>query len=417
MSVLFSRESQEKKVVSIVKEPVWKEKSIFPVLRSDQLLSPQYYQILQENIRKSIDASDDVYRVLYRQLINNFVEFSQILPTTNLSRLGSLMQQGILRMVYMLEVCQNNKEPLEPIWIYVLASAAILFDVAKTTEERTIILCNNKGEFYKKWLPYEGTLVDEGKYYKMRRGGGIAAWVSRKVTTLLAYKLMPYEGFKWLAGNTKAFNVWLALLNDDSKGAGEYALLFDKMHDLLKDFLEHETVPFDPEVEPIEASDFDAGEEFAKWLRDGIENDAIKVNSADAKVHVTEEGLFIDASLFHEFSDFCNSREGFKERFQEWRVVFKQFNHIGFTKLSGYDYKFEQFFSENPDSTAQKAVSFLTTKRPQSPLREGVISTEPGYFLGNKAFANSTYIRPVETQVNKYPAILPAQAGVDLTKK
>ena len=91
-----------------------------------------------------------------------------------------------------------------------------------------------------------------------------------------------------------------------------------------------------------------------KWLKEQIEAKKIAFNEDGSMVHLVQEGLLLEHERI--FRDFTKA---FSE-YRDWIVVYKQFNHLGLTRLSGQDYKFEQYFSDSPYKTVGKQTSMFS---------------------------------------------------------
>lgn len=340
----YKSANQQKKSIT------FSEKQLFPVASAEVLLSTAQNQGLISDIKERVAMPEQHFRVLYQGLINDFAEFVQILPVANRGILGGILQEGLRRALFALEVPEKGKPRMHPLWTYVLFSAALLFDVARVVEDRMVVISDQRGAFLKKWQPLEGSMLDLGDYYKIRRGGGMQPWLCRRMTPLLAYKLMPEAGFKWIASKPQALNVWMYLLSDEAASAGGYGRKLNKALQLLSEFrlsLDYFiNIPVEPTV-PVETA---LGEEFAEWLKNGIEDGTIALNEADANVFMVDEGLFLEApAIFEEFNKFGKTAT-------DWRVVSQQFNELGFAPLSGDDYKFQQYFSNYPETKSGAAA-------------------------------------------------------------
>lgn len=314
------------------------ERDIFPVVPAATLLKSIQREKILSDIRKFSGVPDEPYEELYQKLIVDFVEFVQLLPVNNEARLGSLLDEALLRGLYVLQLQQQEGEKgteIEPVMNYVVFSAALMFDIGCVVENRTVVISERDGGYIKCWLPYEGAMRNVGEYYRIRRGGGISPWVSKKITALLARQLLPEAGFKWIAEDSYAFNVWLALLSNDNDSAGIFGMIFDKALELLRGFRTSQDffmMPF--EIDATEAEENALAEEFLEWLRKNLEAQKIAINSKDSLVHLTKEGLFIDKALAKQFVD------AFKKRNASFATVFEQMRNLGFIsgELKKYGY-------------------------------------------------------------------------------
>lgn len=314
------------------------ERDIFPVVPAATLLRSTQREKILNDIRQFSGAPDEPYEELYKKLIIDFAEFVQLLPSNNEARLGSLLDEGLLRGLYVLQLhhqeAQQGKE-IEPVMNYVVFSAALMFDIGCVIENRTVVISDRDGGFVRCWLPYEGPMCGTDGYYKIRRGGGIPAWVSKKITTLLARQLLPETGFQWIAEDSYALNIWLALLNNDHDSSGAFGMIFDKAIELLNIFKNSQDfflMPFDIDVVESEANA--AAEEFLEWLRKNLEEKKLSINEKNSLVHLTDKGLFLDKDLIKKFA------EAFKKRTLSFATVYQQMRNLGFIsgELKKYAY-------------------------------------------------------------------------------
>ncbi|MBN2689782.1 MAG: TraI domain-containing protein [Gammaproteobacteria bacterium] len=281
------------------------ERHVYPVVRSDKLLSGIHFTPILKAIREKVAGPNSFYQEYYEQLINEFAEFVQVLPARNQGGMGGLLYESLYRGLYALQAVKENAEPEDPLWNYVYFSAALLFDVAKVVEDRSVNVTNRSGEFLRRWFPYEGSMLGQVDYYRVRIGGGIPAWAGRKLTTILARQIMPDSGFKWIASKPQQLYIWLAMLVDDSRSAGKHGLILNRAHELLELLRASKDYQFDSPVEGEQALDTELADEFLDWLRDGLLNENLSVNKKDGDIYMTEDGLFLSDDVFEEY---CKER-------------------------------------------------------------------------------------------------------------
>jgi hypothetical protein len=309
-------------------------KSLFPVVPASKLLSSIQHQKLLSDIESRVNLPKKYYQILYEKLIFNFVDFVQSFPASlKTMRWGSLLEEGLRRALFALQL-QQEEGGTNLLDDYVLFSAALLFDIASVSENRSVIISDKKGVFIKKWLPlYEGSLVDKASYYRIRCNGGYSPALSRRITPLYACNLLPKRGLKWIAERPQVLNNWLALLSDDSAESGGYRRILNRAQELLEDFIANENYELPVEIEPIE-SDFELGDEFSEWLSDGIENGDISVNDPNGKIQIIDGQLFLTTpGVFQEFADY--------KQLGDWQSVYEQFRNLGYESLNE-DYILQQ---------------------------------------------------------------------------
>jgi len=133
------------------------------------------------------------------------------------------------------------------------------------------------------------------------------------------------------------------------------------------------------------------GDAFFAWLKEGLANGTVKVNTADAHVHVTTEGVFIEkAGAFKQYVELYNVPVNMFSVFQQFGNLF------GLTKLSGADYRIEQLFSDRPDSMHQKS-------RFVSPLSSKSHSMREGAMVPASLVFTKTTVPPATTHLKSLP--------------
>lgn len=303
------------------------ERSIFAVTAPEILLGSLQREKVINDIKQVVNAPEVIFNNLYRSLINQLVRYAQILPVNNEARMGSIMDEGLLRGLFALQVLQreSTKEP-EPLISYVVFSASLLFDVGFMTGNRTINLVDKQGTFISNWLPYSGPMTANG-YYKIRRGGGVPPWLCRRMAVLLARQIMPQVGFNWIAGDAYALNLWIMLLNNEHEGVESLKLYIDRALELLEEFKASQESLWLSEVDITEAEEVALGEDFIEWLEKIVAEQKVTVNQVDSKIHVVTDGLFI--KLPEMLEDF--SRQHARNPNPE--AVLEQLKKMGFLKL------------------------------------------------------------------------------------
>src|SRR3990167_5778556 len=200
---------------------VYRERSLFPVLSADQLLSGLERRRIIEQVTLFSGLEAKEFASYYTPLLNHFAEFVQVIPTSPGGRLGGLMNEGLRRgLVILQNVHERVNNKIDSQFAFAAFSAALLFDVGKVVAQQKIIISNKSGEYIQVWSPYAGLMKEFGEYYKMRSYGTTPVRLSPYVPAVLARQLLSKKGFLWIAENNKLLNMWLAALSDDEGGAG-----------------------------------------------------------------------------------------------------------------------------------------------------------------------------------------------------
>lgn len=363
------------------------ERSIFPVLPAKSLLSSLQRQNYLNDIRALSKIPQNYYDALYQPLIDNFVEFVQILPSNNEAKLYSMIDDGLLRGLYALKL-QNEEgnAKIDHLMNYVLWSAGILLYVGDIVKDRTIMISTKQGAFISEWNPYEGSSLPPDGYYKIKRGGGSQAWLCKRTNAVLGKQLLPEVGFNWISKSTNALNLWLSLLYGDDKGSESWTLFFSRVNDLLEKFKDSKEFINKIDIEIIEAKETALAEDFLEWLKKGIENGLISVNEKGSDIHKIKEGVLIKlASLITKFSE----KYGFSAE-----QVREQIDKLGLTQ----DVEIMQYQSLTSDQTKTqqsqlngKAFSMFGPKMPSDVDHR------------NETFKTSIEGRPMLSDATFYP--------------
>jgi hypothetical protein len=373
----------------------YSEKSLFPIVPANKLLSSIQYAKLLNDIENQVNISQKLYQTLYKDLIDNFVEFVQILPITNHGKLSGLLSDGLQRAYYVLQK-QDGENELDSIWKYALFSAALLFNVAKVNKGRTVIISDKDGSFIQKWLPYEGAMAS-AKYYKIRHGGGVSAALSRRMAPLIASKLMPGSGFKLIAEKPQVLSVWLAMLNNEYFDSGASELILNKAYERLRNFTPQKDFFIPIAVDVIGPDKTALGEEFIEWFKTNLEKGDITVNKTDSKVHLITQGLLLEIPGV--FQDFCS----YNKLNLDWSVIVKQFGMLGFIPYDGKNYKVKQYLAKktisnfslfaiktaaNDDAMNGKKIAQTGTFPNSTHIKNGVLLTHDAiaWLVGNEIF-------------------------------
>jgi hypothetical protein len=338
-------------------------------------MSSVKHENLLADIKKSISMSDKNYKVLYEKLINNFAEFVQLLPTKQQGRLGSLLEEGLIRGLFLLKTQDLASESINGLEIYMLFSVALLFDVAKVIEERYVILSKKNGGFIERWLPScIGSMLEQGKYYRVRLGGGYSPLLCRRITPLLASKLLSERGFKLISKDPKIFYAWWALLSGEETENAAYRRILNKAHEQLHDFTDRDEYSLPIEVEPIE-SELQIGDDFMEWLEKYVETDVTN----DENIEVLGDGdhIFIDEKVFQQFAE--------EREITNWKYVVEEFEELGYTDASEQDKALveeikqegnEELFSAQQAVKTDKAAKVGRTSETSRDIKNGVVISD-----------------------------------------
>lgn len=350
----------------------YSEASLFPVLSADQLVIESERLNYLKKISELARIPKEHFNSLYVPLVNNYIEFVQLLPNKYGDELGSLMQVGLRHGYMALKLLRDTKEKKqdEPLYTYAVFSMCLLADVANVLATQKVMMSNEKGHYIHEWCPFNGLMKHQGEHYKVRPYRGHRQAFIQAANPMLAKSLMPEIGVAWLAQDSVMFDMWIAVLGGHEDWAGKLG----HFKSLFKHFINQQQhwdnivgmVPF----QFMEPEDMAMAEAFWKWLKQGLEDGTISINEKDSKVHMTDEGLLLDTSENSDiFKDFVDaSRE-----YHSVTKVQERFRKLGFTQESGHDFAFITFAAQRKDITS--SMGFLS-KQQQTDMSKTQVSRD-----------------------------------------
>jgi hypothetical protein len=363
------------------------------VLPAAVLLGSNEYRHYFEKLQELSDLPDEHFQVLIHQFVARFVEYVQVIPSQPDMPLATLLTEALLRGINCLHYLVAEYSDVTVLERYAMFTSAVLLDVGHIRSQYKILITDTEGKTNSVWNPLKNPLHDnKGGFYKLLPLGNSYQHIDVELAVMLAKQMMGDIGYHWLTGNIKLLSDWIASLSGDQKGGARISLV----HALYKDGdmeLFFKSLP-DFHVDMLDCPKTEHGDAFYRWLLDGIENDTIKVNSADASVHITDQGVFLDQpAIFKQFAEFYSAPVNH-------HVVFAQFgNLMGLTKLSGQDFKHAQFFSGDQGARSSVASSSSPFAVKQSSTREGVLIGDPAVVFRNKSVPNvSSDLRSTKSQ-------------------
>lgn len=364
---------------------------LYPVLKAEALLlgHPKRRRFLDKIIRfTGLDLP--LYQTLYETCISRCAELMQALPYQTGGAPGGLLDYSLERAVIALRNYHESAgTDFSPLYAYALFTAALFQELGKIMSQQLVMISDEDGKFVSEWHPLQGSLVTlKAAYYKWRTSDDRWITLGQSVTPFLAKQCMPEPGFEWITEDRRIFSYWMGVLLGDKDQAGEF---FHRMELALKmvGLLDKEERLMALEIEGTRPVQTAVGEDFLEWLKNGLQDGTILVNTADANVHVLpNESLLIEAQLFQQFTKIYGRSAG-------WMVACKQFNSLGLGKKSGEDVEFDRFFSKTQENiAAENAVRnpklggfFNNPSAPGSTpvVREGLVVVNPAILYGNVA--------------------------------
>jgi hypothetical protein len=335
--------------------PSYQQGKVIPVLSAGLLLRSPGHQALIDEIRLRIDLPDDQFNLLYLGFINCFAEFVQLLPVKSNARLGTLLNEGLLRGLNALHYLVENYKEADSLSCYALFTGAVLYDVAKTLTKQRVFITQKGGTHIADWVFSRGSLQEQGaEWYKIFPYRANFSRLRDPLSILLAQQILPREGYEWISSHWSVFVDWLELL---CQIGGLVGKRFNKILDIIRS---HEEVLYlthlpEVEVELRHPEDTAVADEFFQWLDRELAEEKLKITDLDPDLYVLKDGVFLDARVIDRFSKYYNSPTTV--------VWFQIGNCLGIAKQSGQDFRFDQFFGSRGEgflkSSGQHSVKGL----------------------------------------------------------
>tara|TARA_R110000868_G_C10969234_1_gene769502 strand:+ start:11452 stop:12894 length:1443 start_codon:yes stop_codon:yes gene_type:complete len=371
-----------------------KNNKLTPILDAEELLQDPILQEILKDIKQLSNTPEKAFDKLYLPVINNYVEFVQSLPNLRHPQFkvskGQLVL-GLIRSLYALEKLDdypiplnldniNDNDPNHTIekfaakWHYAVFTAGLLCGVGFIVKNPTVQLCNEKSDILEQWDALVNSMLhtnENATHYFYEEQKDENKLLGRKLTLLIANKLIPAHNYNWLLSEPDIFVEWSAMLEHEEAGSGTlYSIIKKASRELQQDFLgsslptqllelnlpmqihlqkkqEYSENSFWKGVEyslrkhrdnHLERSSKNA-KLFITWLKSELKSKNVSYNKKDSLVHISKDGVF----LLHP-NIFLKFKSAYKANTADAITLFKDFNYMGFSKLSGQDYVFEKYF-------------------------------------------------------------------------
>ena len=346
--------------------PTHSHGKVIPVLSASELLSSPGHQALLEEVRKLVEQPDDEYDLLYHDFICRFAEFVQLIPVKPSARLGTLLNQGLLRGVNALDYLRKHEKSADDLECYALFTAAVLYDVANSLIYQRVFLTEKDGRYDESWKFSQGSMPAQGaKWYKLFPYKANFSRLRDSICVLLAEQILPADGYEWITRHWSVFVEWLDALSQTGAKGRILSFILDiiRHEDEEQLFLTH--LP-ETSIEPLEAEETHMADKFFEWLDKELEEENIKVSGVDLDLYAFEDGYLVSSTVVDRFAKQFNFPHS---------VVWKQIeNCLGIDKKSGQDFRFDQFLDP-----VQPRVSWVI-KKP----KPRVVCTSPKILLMSK---------------------------------
>ncbi len=358
--VTVFRKDAPKTKVPISEVKAKNKSTLSQVTLSRQLLKQKKREKYQDDFKRLLELPTEQYEAVCEALLTNLSNMLQDLPETRnsyFSNRGGFLNHALSRTQAALHACRayfisddgrpaKNLSDPQKLWMYTLFSAALLKGIGKLYVDFEIEIYDHSGRHVSRWLPFRGDFKQLGAaFYDYEFAPTQHDSFRKRVTLLLAQQIMPKAGLYWLAKDKNVFEVWLALLESDTRAAGTLGFIMDKADAIAinRFFQEHQAELYNQKEEDDfglydkkedkeelttdkdDKRELEVGEipkegiEFVKWLNRALLTGKLLVNQSP--LFMVPGGLLMSPDIFQLFI-----RE--HPQFKNWLAVQKGLMHL-----------------------------------------------------------------------------------------
>lgn len=225
----------EKKIKPIPTKPLH---DLIAVVTPTALLTEGRRDALLKKITESSALEPDRFNTICLTLLHDFASRCQNLPETSnsfYSQPGGLLFHALNRTEAALHLFRQflvrpeaELSEKQKLWLYALFSASILQGIGKLQLDYRVDLFDRKGQLLKQWNPLLEKLGAAGHYYNYEFLNNKEDDLRRRLNIVLAYELMPANGFAWIAEDVEVLTIWLALLHEDTHAASILGAILER---------------------------------------------------------------------------------------------------------------------------------------------------------------------------------------------
>lgn len=340
----------------------------YPILSAKALLSKKHLAQILHRLPKIANAPEEHYNALYKQAILNAADFYQGLPAFRVPAFdyyGGMLDlnmvlayESLMRFRKEFPVKNTNPEDMSPkhaLWSYAIFTSALLYGVGYIGSNYLITVCDDRGRHVQPWSPFGKPMRALDDHYRCSLDPENKDSLAARVAPIIGRRLMPDAGFEWIASDKEVLEYWLAILQNDERGAGIFAKIvlriFDELitnpeaiasmininlpieifeehekkqseffdkdeHDRDKSIEEGMDDPEEPklfipgsskgvplrDLDIIGINNIEIGEMFINWLRLAVKGHGLSINRSDSMIHMTKQGsLLVQPAILQEF--------------------------------------------------------------------------------------------------------------------
>lgn len=296
------------------------------MLSPEQLLADAKRQTILKAIAETSKFDPAHYDSMALSLIHQVALNCQRLPegTVYFANSGGLLDHLLARTLaatnllreYLLPPPNSDLSDDQKRWWYALFSASLLRGIGTLCIDYRVDRYSMKGQFLKQWEPLFENMGHVNNHYWYEFKTNNDQKLKRRLTLLLARRLMPEEGFAWIAANKEILAVWLALLDEDNDGARALGAILDRADSLViqeelnnlplrvanprRSGASHIGKFIDNTPESLIDKERLAGLEFMRWVQHQIERGKFLLNHAP--LLVVPGGILICIEAFQVFA-------------------------------------------------------------------------------------------------------------------
>jgi hypothetical protein len=270
---------------------------------ANDLLYAKHTKELLEQVKPLSQLPDDYFVLCYKVLVKKFAAFVNVLPSSLDRGLGSLYCGSLYGAYYTLKLFIQEKPESDCLWRWAVFSAALLKQVNTPSKLYQVIVTDSEGHFKERWNPFGGSLEDIGaKFCKLYPFNHLFVHNHAILMGFCIGQVVPTEAMKWLQSNSDLLSQWLDCLQSEHDVAG---VLGQALAPLKNEEL---TLPYEEKisVDLIETPETAPGEILDQWIREGIANGSIKINTPDSPLQIVRDSLtdalFVEKGVIRQFA-------------------------------------------------------------------------------------------------------------------
>ena len=229
--------------------------------------------------------------------MSKFAGYVTVLPKYFDAGLGSLFTNSVYGAFYALKKFTEEQPTSDCLVRFAVFSAALLKKAHLPARDFQVIITEANGAYIDRWDPFAGSLEEQGKICKLYTQGSLFYNNYAILMGMVITQIMPEHAMKWLQSNGDLFAQWLDCLQTEVQVEGMLGEALEMIGidaDLIADY--DDAI----DVELVETKT-EPGEILDQWIRDGIDNGTLKVNSTDGNVFIINDGvsdaLFVDPGV------------------------------------------------------------------------------------------------------------------------